>query len=129
MSDPKNLWGALEFESTSRTPLQILREQAKLLGEATNGVVLGDAHMHPRKDDEIYLSVVAPVLNDFRSVVVEVKSSLVNPYPLSIKNAVSPYNDFHDCNTESEFVAELGRILSSAEVRGVISRLIQNSQA
>ena len=35
----KNLWGKLPIEDNIRTPYIILKEQASILTEATNGVV------------------------------------------------------------------------------------------
>jgi hypothetical protein len=49
MTSKKNLWGELPKPETIRTPYTILKEQASILSEITNGLLIGEVILTTKK--------------------------------------------------------------------------------
>jgi hypothetical protein len=118
----KNLWGDLSSLAVVRTPKIILEEQASLLAEATEGVLVGMVVGGPSSIDsfEYGLLAVVPALNNFRYQILRVYHSL-EMYPLNVYSDRPPVNERFE--TEAEFESAVAKILSSPEVRLVLSKL------
>lgn len=48
--EAKNLWGDLGLDEVIRTPVDVLKEQATLLGTLTNGILHGEVKVHSGGD-------------------------------------------------------------------------------
>ncbi|AFZ17530.1 hypothetical protein [Allocoleopsis franciscana] len=152
MSSKKNLWGELPNPETIRTPYAILKEQASLLSEITNGLLIGEViNSQNGKFFVKILRIKAPSLNNYTYSVVEVQH-LIQLYPVFVKNLTSdPLTNatdfiqslmgdlkgygllekqgYNKCSSEEEFENALGEILSSQEVKQVISALLAQIHA
>lgn len=128
MISKKNLWGELPNAETIRTPYTILKEQASILSELTNGLLLGEVVVNHQKDKlfVITLRIKAPSLNNYTYSVVEVQQP-IQLYPVAIINLLE--NNMTKYSSEEEFENALGEILSSQEVKRVISGLLAQIHA
>jgi len=125
----ENLWGEIPKKGNLRTPIAILREQATLLGQATNNVLQGDVSMGRDTfgpEFQISLSIVAPALDDYRIFLVRVTHELML-YPLTVFDLVNDAQ--YDCDDEETFRRALKQILSSQGTHRIIDSLLSQSQA
>ncbi len=157
MTSKKNLWGELPNTEAIRTPYTILKEQASMLSEITNGLLIGEV-IHNPKDNffVMILRIKVPSLNNYTYSVVEVQHS-IKLYPVFVNNFASDnFNNleknlknaannplmslvdyggwlenqgYSKCSSEEEFEKALGDILSSQEVKRVISALLAQIHA
>jgi hypothetical protein len=129
MTSKKNLWGELPKIETIRTPYTILKEQASILSEITSGLLIGEVRRVFGKDHEFMFNIriKAPALENYTYSVVQVQHP-VKLYPVIVKSLV--VEDFkRECSSEEEFENALGEILSSQEVKRVISALLAQIHA
>ncbi|OQW91383.1 MAG: hypothetical protein BWK78_04820 [Thiotrichaceae bacterium IS1] len=107
----KNLWGTLPETETIRTPHAVLMEQAALLREMTNGLLLGKVKRRPvppnnpfvpqQQGFELRLLIVAPALDNYSYTVVTIFYPMATLYPVKVEN-----NSDHKpvtCQSEEEF--------------------------
>ena len=133
--------------SDSLTPITILQEQAKLLGDKTQNIVTADVETvidnEKRKPFVYGFYVVAPVLQNFRYRLLEVSHN-IELYPLSIYvdeeiiNENEGWNDIEQENSwskkyfkakdESEFIDLLKIIFSSNKTKRIIANLMSQSK-
>jgi hypothetical protein len=123
MTSKKNLWGELPNAETIRTPYTILKEQASILSEITNGLLIGETIVNSQRNAllNIGLRIKAPSLNNYTYSVVQVEQP-IQLYPVGIINLIK--NSIVKCSSEEEFENALGEILSSQDVNRVISGLL-----
>jgi hypothetical protein len=157
MTSKKNLWGELPKPETIRTPYTLLKEQASLLSEITKGLLIGEVTNNQK--DMFFVNILrikAPSINNYTYSVVEVQYP-IKLYPVFVKNLTSdkfnnleknlmnaannPLMGFVDSggllvqqgynkySSEEEFEKALGEILSSQEVKQVISALLAQIHA
>ncbi|MBW4514016.1 MAG: hypothetical protein KME11_02170 [Timaviella obliquedivisa GSE-PSE-MK23-08B] len=128
MNSQKSLWGDLSKPDIVRTPFTILKEQAAILSEATDGLLVGDVRrIQNQEKQNIELRVVAPSLDNYRYSILSVIHD-IKLYPLSLNNLAN--DTYHrQCDSEEAFEQALGEILSSPEVRKVISTLLSEINA
>ncbi len=123
----RNLWGDLGDLGTFRTPANILREQARMLGELTNNVLMGDVKVSKIGGDyfENVLRIIVPPLGNYSYDMLRV----VYPpklYPLKIWDGVNDRR--HNCIDEDAFILKLEEILQSDSVRNVIKLLLSQCE-
>lgn len=146
----KNLWGDLPVEEF-RTPHVVLREQASILTESTNGLLIGKVAKEkfnkifftPDQDVEIKftledsqdkyvftsrLEIIVPSINNYSISIVQIDYP-IKMYPLRIMSTVTDDYQYQKCQTESEFNENLEEILSSSEVRRIIAGLLTEIRA
>src|SRR5262249_21385302 len=118
----KNLWGDLSGLEKVRSPRAILREQADQLTSATRSVLTGEVDDHSAKGDFVYeLIVSVAALNGYRHSVLTIQHKL-DLYPVWVRSSKPILNK--NCSTEEELEGALAEVLSSAEVKRVLSHLI-----
>lgn len=124
-----NLWGELPETETTRTPLQILNEQASALTQMTNGVLVGFVYeAHQRWKPFAYeLGIRAPALNEYSITVLSIYHDLVM-YPIQVLDSLRNHR-FPDCNDETSFLDALKETLQSPESRKVIAALLHQSNS
>ena len=124
-----SLWGDLSKLSPERTPSLILQEQANLLRGATSDLLLGRVHrqvLGSGRTISTSLRVVAPVLQNYSLEILELSYDTSMLYPVSV---ISNFSDTaRIASSEDELRKELGRILTSDQVRTVLTNLIAESQ-
>lgn len=127
----KNLWGDLPLEETIRTPYVILKEQASLLTEMTNGLLVGYVEKKrgasSNNDSYCILRINVPSINNYSIDVVHIDYP-ITIYPSYISNLVTGQNDLM-CETEQELNESLKNILSSDEIKKIISGLLSEVHA
>lgn len=159
MTNEKNLWGELPNAEAIRTPYTILKEQGSILSKITHGLLIGEVVQYQKdKLFVLILRIKAPSLNNYTYSVVEVQYS-IKLYPVFVKNLASDSFKELDsweanklmggirtkstaeylgwlenqgdstCSSEEEFENALGEILSSPEVKQVISALLAQIHA
>jgi hypothetical protein len=128
MTSKKNLWGELPNVETIRTPYTLLKEQASILSEITHGLLIGEVVVNSQNDKffTITLRIKAPSLNNYTYSVVEVQQP-IQLYPVAVINLLE--GRMGKYSSEEEFENALGEILSSQEVKGVISGLLAQIHA
>lgn len=130
MSNNKDLWGEIPSYETIQTPYTLLKEQASLLTQKTNGLLIGEVSRVQQYNIEKFvltLQIKAPSLNNYTYSVVRVEHS-IQLYPLSVEDLAGTNLEL-DCSSEEEFEQALGKILSSPEVKRVISSLLADIHA
>ena len=128
MTSKKNLWGELPNVETIRTPYTILKEQASILSEITNGLLIGEVAFNNQTDNSLSMTLMikAPSLNNYTYSVVEVQQP-IQLYPVAVINLLE--GRMGKYSSEEEFESALGQILSSQDVKRVISGLLAQIHA
>jgi len=133
----KNLWGTLPDTETIRTPHAVLTEQAALLGEMTNGLLVGKVKRRSAPPDnpfapqqqgfELRLLIVAPALNNYSYTVMTIFYPMATLYPVKVEN--NNGNKPVTCQSEEELMQVLGQVLSAEKTRRVIASLLGQIRA
>ena len=127
----KNLWGDLPLEKTIRTPYIILKEQASILTEATNGLLIGSVIKENWNSDAgssaSLLKVTVPSMDNYSVSIVRIEY-LITIYPSRICNLVKNSTS-KEVYTEEDLTDQLGEILSSGEVRKIVSSFLSDIRA
>lgn len=124
----RNLWGNLPVENNIRTPYLILKEQASLLTEATNGLLIGNVDRetltnNSKYDFECMLEIRVPSIDNYSISILEVYYPVFNIYPSLVINKIVDSKQYN-CDTEEDLYTVLEQILSSTEVKRIISSLL-----
>lgn len=130
-NEVKNLWGDLDLslKDNIRTPYVILKEQAALLGKLTNNLLIGHVIKNKLdKDFENTLRIKVPSLNSYTYSVLKVDYS-IGTYPLTMQNFMGIEPKIETCENQEEFESCLEKILSSSEMKRIISSLISDIKA
>ena len=151
-----NLWGDLPVEDF-RTPHVVLREQASILTEKTEGKLVGNvvkgkfssvsyptinaelSGVTPKMSNKLKdkrnkyaltsrLEIVVPSINNYSISIVEIDCPL-EMYPSRIMNLVIDDYQYQECRTEVELKQALAEILSSDRVRKIIAGLLTEIRA
>lgn len=120
--DTTNLWGDLSGITGFKTPSAILKEQADILGQLTGGSVT--AVVTQSGDDGtvvVQLCLQAHKLENYSHDVLTVRHP-IKGYPLKIRDNLRGAN--YTAGNELEFHSILAGVLSSQEMRELISALI-----
>ena len=127
----KNLWGKLLVEENIRTPYVILKEQASILTEKTNGLLIGNVSKSNLGGTDARirctLEIKVPSINNYLISIVSIFYP-VTFYPLTIRSELTD-NSFENCDTAEDLEIKLGKILSSKEVSKIISGLLSDIRA
>ena len=123
----KSLWGDLTDIEIVRTPKEVLNEQANALTEATKGVLVGSVTVREVPPKFIYdLDVSVPALNNYTYTILTITHE-ITLYPVRVTVAVTTRARFETCENEEEFVHFLENLLSSKDVRFILSRLLSQA--
>jgi hypothetical protein len=122
----ENLWGDLPTSPEIKPPVTILREQATILSEATNKILIGDVNV--TKDGPLFRSqlyIQAPALDNYVYVVLTVQHDIML-YPLKVVDVAKGV--LYHCEDESQYRVALRDILSSPHIHRVVASLMAQSQ-
>lgn len=124
-----NLWGHLPVEEKIRTPYVILKEQASLLTEMTNGLLLGNVDREDPEDGNFVctLEIVVPSLNNY-SISILIISYPINTYPCKVSSYLTDDKNI-ECPTEDSLFSVIRALLSSPQVKKIISALLNEVHA
>jgi len=123
----ENLWGTLPKPDSVRTPLFLLREQAEILTEATQGVLVGTVTTIPQVGSNLdhYLKIIAPALNHYSFSVVNVSHGMT-VYPVTVIDLAQSMG--YEVRDEKTLKEILKKILSSEAVHKVVGGLLAQSR-
>ena len=122
----RNLWGDLGALEIVRTPKDILKEQASFLTKATEGVLVGNVdEMDANGDFRYDLDVQVPSLNDYTYTLLSITHGL-DLYPVRVSARADALTE--TCDDETEFEAVLRTVLSSKQVKLILSRLLSQAR-
>jgi hypothetical protein len=123
----ENMWGEFNEPVNQRTPTSILREQASILNQLTKGVLIGSVEQEPTTNNTLAynFAITAPAINHHKFTILTVQYS-ITIYPLSLTDRTTSVQ--RQCLNEEGFTSALKGILSSTQVRRVISALLIQSQ-
>jgi hypothetical protein len=125
----ESLWGALpDLSDKINTPKRILQEQAQILADATQHLLVGDVRATGQGDSIIVrLNIVAPTLNNYRVNIVRVKHDAL-AYPALVFNALDSTDVLGTyCNDEQALRQKLSEILGSEKVHSVVKSLLSQA--
>ncbi len=121
----KNLWGDLSDLETVRTPKAILQEQADFLTGATEGALVGNVGVpFVVVGFQYSLDVQVPSLNHYVYTILTISHN-VNLYPVRVDANATALSVA--CEDEEQFEETISQILSSKEVKRVLSRLLSQA--
>lgn len=124
MTKIKNLWGNLPLEDNIRTPYVILKEQASLLTESTNGLLVGEVSQEAAPDNSGLIStleILVPSLNNYSISILSIERPIML-YPAKVIGIIK--DSSQECQTEEELERALAKILSGQPVKRIISGLL-----
>jgi len=148
----ENLWPDDINITEKKAPVTILREQASMLGEKTQNIVIGEVHkleaflnkalkertgLILNEELRFYYGfyIVAPALGNYRYKLFTILHD-VYLYPViiyvdeDVKNEISPSVDVNSniiANSEEEFLDLLKRIFHSQKTKKIISAILSQS--
>ena len=123
----ENMWGEINDPVNQQTPTSILREQAAILSQMTKGVLIGSLEPEPTNNNALVynFAVTAPAINNHKFLILTVQYS-ITIYPLTLTDRTTQVQ--RQCLNEEAFTANLKNILSSLQVKRVISALLIQSR-
>ncbi len=135
----ESLWANNILSKKIDTPFAILKQQAKYLSELTKGVLVGEItnfktdfitgfSLKPKPFMVLHLSIDAPFLNNYKTIIMEIKQEPAVIYPLEITNLLEERIKPIKIDNEHEFKQVIGNILSSEKVSNLIANLYAQSE-
>lgn len=121
------MWGEINDPVNQQTPTLILREQAAILNQLTRGILIGSIEQEATNNNTLIynFAITAPAINNHKFSILTVQYS-ITIYPLTLTDRTTQVQ--RQCLNEDAFVANLKGILSSTQVRRVISALLIQSR-
>jgi len=122
-----SLWPDDLGVAEKRAPVAILREQAALLGDRTNGLVLARVDGRSRGPLFVYdFYLVVPCLDHYRFLLFNIRHQ-IEFYPLELEFDLG--SKTHQAASEEEFIEVLADVFSSPETRRVVASLLAQAMA
>jgi hypothetical protein len=123
----ENMWGEISDPVNQRTPTSILREQAAILSQITKGILIGSIEQDPTSNNTLVynFAVTAPAINNHKFSILTVQYS-ITIYPLTLTDRTTQVQ--RQCLNEDSFASTLKSILSSLQVKRVITALLIQSR-
>ena len=117
----ENLWGELGDISIEKTPSMILKEQANMLSNLTDGAIEGVVE-RGQYVATTSLYIQAPSISNYKVKIVEIEYMGDSPYPLRI-------SDRHratatEISDEVKFIASLEEILKSDATQSAMAFML-----
>jgi hypothetical protein len=121
-----NLWGDLPPADAILAPLSILRHQAGLLSDMTQGMLIGEVKTTTGEQISHVLIVRVPAMGNY-SIKLVYASHGPTLYPVEMFNPQDSI--LFRCDDESSFKAKLGDILTSSSSKKLIQGLLTAAKA
>ena len=119
---PVDLWPPDLKTPASRTPVQILREQASLLTRKTNGLLEGEIVTITGDKGLIHrFNIVVIALGGYVYRLLSISHAADNLYPIAV---LEPASNETTLNDEASLVEWLRQVLGSENTRRVVSILL-----
>lgn len=108
------------------TPVAVIREQASLLGELTNGLVRGAVHTSGSDLVVHELNLIVPALNNYTYTLLFVRHDPLTLYPVYI--GVPAWAEGGQAENEAEFTELLEQYLRDERTQSVLRSLIMQAR-
>lgn len=124
----ENLWGELPQFDSIRLPATILKEQAQVITDLTQGLLQGTVASDPGRNNSLFtnLILVVPTLNNYKYTVLYTLTEPPLIYPLKLRSLVHDVS--FDVESEVKFLQILKDILSSHETKMLILSLVAQAR-
>lgn len=126
----EDLWGEIAVDTELKLPVAVLKAQATLLGDKTNGILeakVTSLKMTGKDTVGYSFNIVAPALSNYVYKVLTISHPAILLYPVRVVNQTT--NSDSVCKDETEFIAVVRETLSSAIVHKAVLALITQSRA
>lgn len=123
----ENLWPSdLVSGVAEKSPLIILQEQAKILGDMTSNVIEGKVSGEPVDNNEFFIRfrLLAPILGNYQYELLRVVQP-IELYPVKLFFE----DERREVGSEQELKQYLADVFSSPKTRRIINSLISQSKA
>ena len=135
----EDLWpDDIKVATKIKAPVTILKEQAALLGEKTDNIVIGSISSYKPLGLAIRVFyyrfyIEAPILGGYRYVLLSISHD-IELYPVFFNIDKSLAKELFDqeeiiANTEEEFIGILKKIFNSNKTKRVVSSILAQSSA
>lgn len=125
MPQSRNLWGEINAaQAMLDIPQKILKEQADFLTKQTNGVLVGEVVKGVSSKNNIFschLRITVPALGHYIYNVLKINYPIEEIYPVTV---ISDQEEKYECQDVDEYEEVLGKILSSEQIKHIISLLL-----
>lgn len=120
----EDLWGDLPKVEKLRTPLVILKEQAELISDKTEGLLVGEISQQQQSADafQYLFKLIAPTLNNYSYSVLSIKHN-IGFYPLNILD-MQGGERWLVCSDENDYKEHLRIIFTAEKTQAVVSKLL-----
>ncbi|MDD2754011.1 MAG: hypothetical protein PHS80_00655 [Methanothrix sp.] len=123
-----------------RSPVQILKEQASLLGKMTKNILLGEIQAVPtgQPNSAYAFNILAPSLRNYRYSLFTINYNILNIYPVYIVLDDEIFKEIYSYKSENkaikidyenEFITTLKNIFRSNKVKQILTSLMVESGA
>ena len=125
----EDLWGDLPDGEDIRTPKTILKEQADLLIQKTDGILEGRVLTRPVDEFMRHiLQIVVPSLNNYTVNILSVTQSIYG-YPCYLDDFIEKGEDVYKINDEKNLMESLKHHLQSEGIQRLIKSLMAEAKA
>jgi len=123
-----------------RSPVQILKEQASLLGKMTKNILLGEIQAVPvgQPNSAYAFNILAPSLRNYRYSLFTINYNILNIYPIYIALDDEIFKEIYSYKSkneaikidyENEFLTILKNIFRSRKAKQILTSLMVESGA
>jgi hypothetical protein len=134
-SGPESLWPETIQRTTIRAPVSILKEQASLLGQRTQNIVIADVRtlklQHSRNMDYAFV-IIAPALNEYTLWLFRISHDPTQLYPVEITSDVivpeGRVEGVWKASDEITFKSLLKTLFSNTKTVSAIQSLLAQSE-
>ena len=121
------MWGEINGPFNQRTPTSILHEQASILSQLIKDVLIGSIEQESTANNILIynFAITAPAINNHKFAILTLQYS-ITIYPLTLTDHTTHVQ--RQCLNEAGFTSTLKSILSSTQVKRIISALLIQSR-
>ncbi|MEM9214377.1 MAG: hypothetical protein AAGD25_08525 [Cyanobacteria bacterium P01_F01_bin.150] len=128
MPESRSFWGGISAinggQDIPDIPQKILKDQAEFLTSQTKGILIGEVVEGVKPKNSIYschLRITVPALGHYIYNVLKINYPIEEIYPGTV---ISSHDEKYECKDVDEYEAILERILSSEQLKHIVSLLL-----
>ena len=129
----ESLWPSFGETPVVKTPKIILQEQARYLEKITNGYIKAEVitSKHPTLLNKVshLLKIIAPHVEDYSTIIVEVDHDVIKLFPLSVVSRIKPMPVTFNALNDAEFFSMLVKVFEEKETIDTIQSLLIQSKS
>lgn len=128
-----SLWPSFGEIQIIKTPKIILKEQASFLESVTSGYINTEiiTAPHPTLLNKVShtLRIIAPIVEDYNTAVVQVDHDVIKLYPLTVTSRIKAMPVTYTATNEEEFYGLLKRVFEEKETLDTVQSLLAQSKS